>query len=131
MRDEPAAEPVFLATLGRVPEHAPRAGFMANLLAAGGVDTVTAGATTGVDDVVSAFAATGSPVVCLCGTDDAYAELGAAVIDGLRTAGASRVLLAGRPKDELAQLVDDQFAVGDDAVAFLQRTRQSMTEVGA
>ena len=45
MRDEPAATPVFLATLGSVADHAARAGFAANLFAAGGVDTVTAGAT--------------------------------------------------------------------------------------
>jgi len=130
MRDEPAGQPVFLATLGAVPDHAPRAGFMANLLAAGGVDTATAGATTGVDDVVTAFAAAaGSPVACLCGTEAAYAQIGTAVIDGLRAAGASWVLLAGKPKDDLAHLVDDHFAVGDDAVAFLQRTRQQLTMV--
>ena len=44
MRDAPATAPVFLATLGTVAEHAARAGFAANLFAAGGVDTVTAGA---------------------------------------------------------------------------------------
>jgi methylmalonyl-CoA mutase len=133
LRDEPAVQPVFLATLGTVPEHAARAGFMANLFAAGGVDTVTAGATTGVEDVVAAFTAAGAPVACLAGTDAAYAEIGAAVIGGLRAAGASRVVSGGRPKGELAQLVDDHFAAGEDAVAFLQRTRQSlsMTEVTA
>jgi methylmalonyl-CoA mutase len=130
MRDQPAGQPVFLATLGPVPEHAARAGFMANVFAAGGVGTVTAGATTGVEDVVAAFTATGSPVACVCGTDAAYAGIGASVIAGLRAAGASRVLLAGRPKGELVQLVDDRCAVGDDAVVFLQRTRQFLARTG-
>ena len=124
LRDEPAATPVFLATLGSVADHAARAGFAANLFAAGGVDTVTAGATTGVDDVVTAFRDTGSPVACVTGSDKAYAESGADVIAALRAAGATRVLLAGRPKGELAGLVDDHVAAGDDVVEFLRRTRQ-------
>jgi methylmalonyl-CoA mutase len=130
MRDQPATQPVFLATLGTVPDHAARAGFMTNLFAAGGVDCVIAGATTGVDDVVAAFAAAGSPAVCLAGTDTAYALLGAAVIEGLRAAGASRVVLAGLPRGELADLIDDHFSTGDDAVTFLQRTRQRLTLAG-
>ena len=45
-------------------------GALANLFAAGGIQTVTAGATDGVDDVVAAFGEAGSPsVVCLTGPD--------------------------------------------------------------
>ena len=124
MRDEPAATPVFLATLGSVAEHAARAGFAANLFAAGGVDTVTAGATNGVDEVLTAFRDTGTPVACVTGSDRAYAQSGADVIAALRAAGATRVLLAGRPKGELAGLVDDHVSAGDDVVEFLRRTRQ-------
>ena len=128
MRDEPAATPVFLATLGSVAEHAARAGFAANLFAAGGVDTVTAGATNGVDDVLTAFHDTGSPVACVTGSDKAYAESGAEVIAALRAAGATRVLLAGKPKGDLADLVDDHVAAGDDVVEFLRRTRSHLAE---
>ena len=126
MRDEPAATPVFLATLGSVADHAARAGFAANLFAAGGVDTVTAGATAGVDDVLTAFRETGTPVACVTGSDKAYSQLAADVIAALRAAGATRVLLAGRPKGDLADLVDDHVAAGDDVVEFLRRTRQHL-----
>ena len=126
MRDEPAATPVFLATLGTVPDHSARAGFAANLFAAGGVDTVTAGATEGVDDVLTAFRETESPVACVTGSDKAYAESGAEVVAALRAAGATRVLLAGRPKGDLADLIDDHVAAGDDVVEFLRRTRQHL-----
>ena len=51
MRDDRLATPVFLATMGTVAAHTARATFAANLLASGGVDTVTAGPTEGVDDV--------------------------------------------------------------------------------
>ena len=128
LRDEPAATPVFLATLGSVPDHAARAGFMANLLAAGGIDTVTAGRTSGVADVLAAFRETKTPVVCLTGSDSAYAEIGIDMVNALRGAGAGRVLIAGRPKGELADLVDDQVAVGDDVVDFLRRTRAHLPE---
>jgi methylmalonyl-CoA mutase len=82
--------------------------------------------------VISAFGETGSPVACLAGSDTAYAEIGAAVVDALRAAGAQRVVLAGRPKGELAQLVDDHVAAGDDVVEFLRRTRRQLvgTPVG-
>ena len=128
LRDEPAATPVFLATLGTVPEHAARAGFVANLFAAGGIDTVTAGRTSGVADVLTAFRETKTPVVCLAGSDTAYAEIGVDVVSALRSAGAGRVLIAGRPKGTLADLVDDQVAIGDDVVEFLRRTRAHLPE---
>ncbi|MEP6562296.1 MAG: methylmalonyl-CoA mutase, partial [Nakamurella sp.] len=115
-------------TLGSVAEHAARAGFVANLFAAGGIDTVTAGRTSGVSDVLNAFHQTKTPVVCLAGSDTSYAEIGADVVSALRSAGAGRVLIAGRPKGGLAELVDDQVAIGDDVVEFLRRTRAHLPE---
>ena len=61
MRDDRAATPVFLATMGRIAQHTARATFAANLFASGGIDTVTAGATEGVDDVVNAYDDAGRP----------------------------------------------------------------------
>ena len=64
----------FLATLGPLAAHAARAAFTRNLLHAGGIDTVDAGPTEGVDDVVAAFRGAGTPVAVLCSTDALYAE---------------------------------------------------------
>lgn len=121
LRDDPAARPVFLATMGTVAAHTARATFASNLFAAGGVSVEAAGATDGVAAVVAAYA--GQPVVCLAGTDAAYAEWGADLVAALREAGARRVILAGRPKDIE---VDDSCAVGVDALAFLTRTREAL-----
>ena len=74
MRDEPAADVVFLATLGPVAEHSARAGFVTNLLAAGGIRRQPAGRTETVQDVVAAYQ--GERVVVVAGTDTAYADLG-------------------------------------------------------
>jgi len=128
MRDSPAESPVFLATLGSVAEHGARAGFAANLFAAGGIDTVTAGRTAGVDDVITAFTAAGTTIACLAGTDTAYAASGVATATALRKAGATRVVLAGRPKGDLESAIDDHVAVGDDVVEFLDRMRRHLTD---
>jgi methylmalonyl-CoA mutase len=125
MRDDPAATPVFLATLGPVAQHTARAIFAANLLAAGGVDTVVAGATDGVEELVTAYRDGGSlPVACLAGTDVAYAEWGAEAAAALRDAGARHLILAGKPKEGIS--VDDSCAMGVDALAFLTRVREEL-----
>ena len=121
LRDEPAARPVFLATMGTVAAHTARATFAANLFAAGGVAVDVAGPTDGLDAVVAAY--DGQPVVCLAGTDTAYAEWGAPLVAALRAAGARHVILAGRPK---GIEVDDSCAVGVDALSFLHRTREAL-----
>ncbi|MGD9960310.1 methylmalonyl-CoA mutase family protein [Nocardioides sp.] len=122
MRDQPTGE-VFLATLGPIAAHTARATFAANLLAAGGIAVAAAGATSGVDDVVAAYA--GQAVVCLAGTDAAYAEWGADLVAALRSAGARHVILAGNPG---GIEVDDSCTLRMDAVAFLTRTRTILNE---
>lgn len=120
LRREPARDPVFLATLGSVAQHTARSQFVTNLLAAGGVGVEVAGATEGVDDLVAAY--DGQAVVCLAGTDAAYAEWGGVAATALRQQGARRVVVAGMP----APWADDSFRMGDDAVAFLTRTREAL-----
>lgn len=126
MRDEPPAAHVFLATLGPVAQHTARASFAANLLAAGGVDTDVAGATSGVEDVLAAY--DGQRVACLAGTDATYAEWGAEAVAALRDAGAAYVVLAGKPGDRTVgeDVVDDSCAMGVDALAFLGRVREEL-----
>ncbi|WP_460736350.1 methylmalonyl-CoA mutase family protein [Nocardioides ginkgobilobae] len=125
MRAEPPAARVFLATLGPVAQHTARATFASNLLAAGGIAVDVAGPTAGPDELVAAYS--GQAVVCLAGSDPTYAEWGAAAAAALREAGATRVVVAGKP-DALgeAQSVDDSCAMGVDALAFLTRTREAL-----
>ncbi|MDN5796268.1 MAG: methylmalonyl-CoA mutase family protein [Intrasporangium sp.] len=129
LRDEPATHPVFLATLGTVAAHTARASFAANLLAAGGIPVMTAGATEGVESLLRAYEAQDEPpVVCVCGTDAAYLEWGAEAVAALRQDGARWVILAGKPGERTipADLVDDSAAMGLDALAFLTTTREKL-----
>ncbi len=131
LRDVAPEAPVFLATLGSVAAHTARAGFATNAFAAGGIAVVTAGPTTGTAEVVAAYrsatAAQPMSVVCLAGPDATYRDRGADVIAGLRNAGATWIVLAGKPSGPLAELpIDDHVAVGDDILAFLERTRAQL-----
>jgi methylmalonyl-CoA mutase len=125
LRAEPAERPVFLATMGPISAHTARATFATNLFAAGGVAVEAAGATDGVEAVTAAYA--GQPVVCLAGTDAAYAEWGADLVTALRAAGASYVVLAGTPGERTITDVDDSCAMGVDALAFLRRVREELS----
>ncbi|HXH77083.1 methylmalonyl-CoA mutase family protein [Nocardioides sp.] len=124
LRDEPAAAPVFLATMGSVAAHTARATFATNLFAAGGVAVEAAGPADGVESVLAAYTSQGvaCSVVCLAGTDKAYADWGTDLVTALREAGATHVIIAGKPIDG----VDDSCAVGVDALAFLTRTREKL-----
>lgn len=125
MRAEPAGRPVFLATLGPISAHTARATFATNLFAAGGVAVEPAGATADVAAVLEAYA--GQPVVCLAGTDAAYAAWGADLVTALRAAGASYVVLAGKPGERTVSDVDDSCAMGVDALGFLARIREELS----
>jgi methylmalonyl-CoA mutase len=127
LRDEAVAQPVFLATMGTVAAHTARASFATNLFAAGGVPVVNAGRTDDVEAVLAAYE--GQPVVCLAGSDAAYAAWGTELVAALRgAAGARWVVLAGKAGEKTidAGLVDDTCALGVDALDFLRRTREKL-----
>ncbi|RJQ79062.1 methylmalonyl-CoA mutase [Pseudonocardiaceae bacterium YIM PH 21723] len=110
---------IFLATLGPVAVFTGRATFAANLFQAGGFETIPAGATSTVDEVIRSYVDNPTPVVCLCSTDKLYAERAVETIAALRAAGATRILLAGKPIEELKSKVDGSVAVGSNAIAVL------------
>lgn len=120
LRDRPMAQPVFLATMGKVSAHTARATFASNLLAAGGIGCVNEGAHAGVDEVLSHYR--GEAVVCLVGADPAYEEWGGELIAALREAGAQWVIVAGPARPD----ADDNCAMGVDALDFLNRTREKL-----
>ena len=72
------------------------------------------------------FGGPATTVVCLAGTDQAYAEWGAGAVKALREAGATYVILAGKPGESTVDGVDDSCAMGVDALAFLARVREEL-----
>ncbi|OBF57400.1 methylmalonyl-CoA mutase small subunit [Mycobacterium sp. 852002-53434_SCH5985345] len=88
----------LLLPLGPLAEHNIRATFAANLLASGGIEAVNPG-TVDAAGVAKAVADAGSPsAAVICGTDKRYQDEAAAIVEAARTAGVSRVYLAGPEK---------------------------------
>ncbi|MBB2915121.1 methylmalonyl-CoA mutase [Streptosporangium becharense] len=118
---------VFLATIGPAAAHTARASFAANLFQAGGIATVSSGASGGASGgaavdpagISAAFAAAGTPVACLCSSDRFYGEHAEAVAAALRKAGARKIWLAGKGEFEG---VDANLYAGCDALDVLRTT---------
>ncbi|MFH8739273.1 methylmalonyl-CoA mutase family protein [Streptomyces sp. NPDC017964] len=105
---------VFLAPLGPAAAHSARLTFAANLFQAGGIEPVADGT----------FEESGAQAVCLCSSDQVYAEQAETAAQQLRAAGARQVFLAGRPAAYAG--VDTYVFAGCDAADVLSATLDRM-----
>ncbi len=124
-RGEAKGARIFFANLGALLAFGPRAQFARNLFAAGGVDSIgPETAYDSTDALSTAFAASGARVAVIAGADAAYAEQAANAARALKAAGATWVVLAGKPGDREAAWRDagvDQFVfTGQDVLAALE-----------
>jgi methylmalonyl-CoA mutase len=115
---------VYLAALGPETKHRRRVQFMREWLEIGGFEAVYDGETTAAEEAAPRLTASGARLVCLCGTDDAYAEQAETVAKAFKASGAKGVALVGRPGEFerawRAAGVDAFVFVGADAVATLR-----------
>lgn len=81
---------VCLATLGKPADHAARANFVRNAMAAAGLLTVDL-------EHAKPGEGAGALAVIVCGTDAAYEEHGPEVVAALKGENAPKILLAGKP----------------------------------
>lgn len=125
---------VFLVCLGPLAAHAARATWTSNFLAAGGIESVQSPPLLQSQDAGEAFRASGASVVCLCGADENYAELGEATASLLKTVGAQTLYVAGRPKDQDVALnaagVEGFLYAGCDMIATLAAVQQALGVAG-
>ncbi|GGV56174.1 methylmalonyl-CoA mutase [Streptomyces longisporoflavus] len=118
---------VFLAALGPAAAHTARASFASNLFRAGGIEAVHDPATVDATTAADAFKASGATVACLCSSDALYEEQAAEVAEALKSAGARRVFLAGRPAESAESAAVDAYVfAGCDAVSVLSSTLDHM-----
>ena len=124
LRSSGARPKVYLAALGPETKHRRRVQFMREWLEIGGFEAVYDGEARTADNAVTRLRASGGRLVCLCGTDDAYAEQAEAFAKAFKASGAEGVALAGRPGEFerawRAAGIDAFVFVGGDAVATLQ-----------
>ncbi|WP_068081453.1 methylmalonyl-CoA mutase family protein [Polycladidibacter stylochi] len=91
---------VFLATLGNVSAFTGRATFASNFYAVGGIEACGGEEYTNLEALQKAFKESGSEIACICGQDEDYKSLGLNTLRALQEAGAKRVSLAGRLRDD-------------------------------
>jgi methylmalonyl-CoA mutase len=113
-----------IVALGTVAQHTARATWVANALAAGGIESSIVHELESAEDAASRFAESRAALAILCGPDALYAELGAATVKALVGAGAKHVVVAGKP-GELKQALEDAGAgsflyAGQDLLAALE-----------
>jgi methylmalonyl-CoA mutase len=125
LRDRADAAPerlaVFLAAIGPLSAASVRVGFASNLFQAAGIAPVVGAGEA--DDIVAAFAESGTTVACLCASDRRYAESGAPVAAALRAVGATHIWLAGQAD---VDGVDGNVFAGCDALAVLRTTLDAL-----
>jgi methylmalonyl-CoA mutase len=136
---------IFLATFGTATDFTARATFARSFFETGGIEAIdfaparppnappypdphpngerekSAAATQTA--LTAAFKASGAQLVCLCSSDEVYADHATAAAQALHAAGARHIYLAGRPGKLEATLrsagVQDFIFAGVDALAIL------------
>jgi methylmalonyl-CoA mutase len=115
---------VYLVALGPESGHRRRVAFVREWLQAGGLEAAYDGEAATTEEATERVKASGAALVCLCGSDDAYAKQADAFARAIKASAVSGVALAGRPgqfeQAWRAAGVDDFIFAGGDAVATLQ-----------
>ena len=94
---------VFLANIGAVSDFGARSTFAKNFFATGGIEALSNDGFVAREQMLAAFARSGTGLACLCSSDEIYAREAAPITQALRSANAS-VWLAGRPDALEAEL---------------------------
>ncbi len=93
---------VFLATMGPVAQHKPRADFSRGFFEVGGFAVQEGGVLETPAAAVQAALASNAPIVVICSTDDTYPELVPPITQQLKAARPETiVVLAGYPQDQI------------------------------
>ncbi len=110
---------VFLGAVGTADDHRSDLRFVIDLLASGGIAAASSEDLEGPDDTAAAYEASGSKAAIICGAGEIVPD----VAKSLKTHGAMRVLVTGRPDDRAttwrASGVDNYVHPGCDALALL------------
>jgi methylmalonyl-CoA mutase len=121
---------VFLASIGAVIDHTLRTTWVKNYLAAGGIGSLASDGYKNAEEAAAAFKASGAKTACICSSDALNAEHAEATAKALKAAGATLVLMAGRPGDKEAAYkaagVDQFLFAGADAVAVLKGLHEKL-----
>ncbi len=117
---------VFLATMGPLKQHKPRADFSTGFFEVGGFEVIYQKGFDSSSDASEAAINAGAQVVVICSTDETYPEIVPQLVRGLKSKNKDIVIiLAGYPKDQIEEHkksgVDDFIYLGCDAYELLNK----------
>ena len=99
LADRGARPRIFLANMGPVAEHKPRAAFATNFFEAGGIEALDNEGFETPAEAADAFAAAGTDLAVICSSDSRYPDLVPELARELEKRGARTVLVAGKPRE--------------------------------
>jgi methylmalonyl-CoA mutase len=113
------APKIFLATMGPVKQHKPRADFSRGFFEVGGFDVIYKKGYDTTDEAILEAVKSGAKIITLCSTDDTYPELVPVLAKGLKEKiKGVKIILAGYPKDFVEKFkqdgIDDFIFMGAD-----------------
>jgi methylmalonyl-CoA mutase len=122
---------VFLASLGEIADHNVRTTWTKNYLAAGGITALVSDGYKTPEEVAEAFRKSGATAACICSSDPVNTSLAEPTAKALKAAGATLVLMAGKPGERESALkfagVEQFLFAGADAVATLKGLQEKLT----
>lgn len=122
---------VFLASLGSIADHTARTTWIRNQLAVAGIEALVSDGYASPAEAAEAFKGSHTTTACICSSDDMVKSHGEATAKALVEAGATHVLMAGRPGDMEATLraagVDGFLYAGQNALDVLTELQHELT----
>jgi len=97
LEDKGVRPRIFLANVGPVADHKPRATFATGFFEAGGIETIGNNGFATPEETADAFSASGASMAVICSSDARYPDLVPELAGMLDERGARTVLVAGRP----------------------------------
>jgi methylmalonyl-CoA mutase len=115
----------FLATIGSLKQHKPRADFSRGFFEVGGFDVIYNKGYESLDEAVDEAVKSGAKITVICSTDDTYQEIVPVLVKKLKNKVKDmKVILAGYPKEQIEELkksgIDDFIFLGADAYVLLK-----------
>jgi methylmalonyl-CoA mutase len=122
---------VFLANMGPIPQHKPRADFTTGFFQVGGFEVLTNQGFATPEEAAAAATESGASIVVICSTDATYPDLVPPVTQQIKAAKPdTTVILAGYPKDQVeahkAAGVDDFIYLGANVYDLLLNLQQKL-----
>jgi methylmalonyl-CoA mutase len=118
---------VFLAKMGTVKQHKPRADFAAGFFATGGFEAMSKQSFDTAENAALAAVQSAAPVAVLCSTDETYPELAPAFVKAAKAVNpALVVILAGYPTELIEPLKTAGF---DDFIHVRSNVRETLEKL--